>query len=168
MDLEAVFWLNTTHNACWGRAAVQRNKEYFYTPEGAYKTTSLEDLYCHFCHVWATLNVCPVWRQTMSAASAAVSCSTQLNNPMFPLHLLQFVNNPLLGTAGVKLRHTAASSGHLIRDNHRPVSPGFITQTAGTISQASHSHYTVQYSTGTVQYSTGLALTLHVTHSRQC
>ena len=101
----------------------------------------------------------------MSAASAAVSCSTQLNNPMFPLHLLQFVNTPLLGTAGVKLRHTAASSGHLIRDNHRPVSPGFITQTAGTISQASHSHYTVQYSTGTVQYSTGLALTLHVTHS---
>ena len=84
---------------------------------------------------------------------------------MFPLHLLQFVNNPLLGTAGVKLRHTAASSGHLIRDNHRPVSPGFITQTAGTISQASHSHYTVQYTTGTVQYSTGLALTLHVTHT---
>ena len=99
----------------------------------------------------------------MSAVQLAVSCSTQLNNPMFPLHLLHFVNIPFLGTAGVKLRHTAASSGHLIRDNHRPVSPQIITQTAGTISQASHSHYTVQYSTGTVQYSTGLAHTLHST-----
>ena len=41
MDLEAVFWLNTTHNAGWGRAAVQRNTFILWrvlTKQQVYKT----------------------------------------------------------------------------------------------------------------------------------
>ena len=46
MDLEAVFWLNTTHNACWGRATVQRNTFILWrvlTKQQVYKNYSPEE-----------------------------------------------------------------------------------------------------------------------------
>ena len=84
---------------------------YFYTLKGVYKFTRItpeENIV-----TWATLNVCPVHcgdRPGSAVQCSMQSCSAQTNNPMFPLHLLQFVNNPLLGTAEVKLRPTAARS----------------------------------------------------------
>ena len=46
MDLEALFWLNTTHNTCWGREAVQRNTfilQRVLTKQPVYKTYTPEE-----------------------------------------------------------------------------------------------------------------------------